>query len=330
MRGERITEARLKQGGASAASAVFQDVCALLNIPEAERSDATKNIKVHCVYKGTNVPDAPLHSQQAVTYEWFVDEHGPFEYKTYVNKTVDHPSLHHLCASMIGPNACTWQLALTVNRILHGKKTCPKMHAPRQVKATLIWRLLPQHVAKQRTLPFLARVAAEDQIHCHALAFAKMHEGPYETVELSDEAGCKAEHLKLAHVSGTKWVVHPGTSLSTSLMFITDIPKEAKSPPHKRSKAKSEPVVVEKMKPIENGEALSKLFAVAHLFAEVKRASIEERVVDVNAAHALFDKSPQHKGNPKQVFVLWSAASSGCVEEHVNEVAFKTLFHKQL
>ena len=99
---------------------------------------------------------------------------------------------------------------------------------------------------------------------------------------------------------------------------------------HKRSKAKSEPVVVEKMKPIENGEALSKLFAVAHLFAEVKRASIEERVVDVNAAHALFDKSPQHKGNPKQVFVLWSAASSGCVEEHVNEVAFKTLFHKQL
>ena len=102
MRGERISEARLKEGGASAASAVFQDVCTLLNIPEAERSAAARNIKVRCVYKGTTVPDAPLHSQQAVTYEWFVGEHGPFEYKTNVNRTVDAPSLHHLPTSMIG------------------------------------------------------------------------------------------------------------------------------------------------------------------------------------------------------------------------------------
>ena len=203
------------------------------------------------------------------------------------------------------------------------------MHAPRQIKATLIWRLLPQQLAKQRTLPFLAKLPAEDQIHCHALAIAKMHEGPYETVELSDEAGHSAEHLKLAHVSGTKWVVHPGTSLMTSLLFITDIPNKAKSPPHKRSKTQKEPASVEKLQPIENGEALSKLFAVAHLFAEVKRASIEEREVDADVAHALFDKSPQHTKIPKQVFVLWSATSSGCVEEHAHEVAFKTFVHKR-
>ena len=221
-------------------------------------------------------------------------------------------------------------LALTVNRILHGKSTHPKMHAPRQVKVKLIWRLLPQQVSKHRTLSFLARVAAEDQIHCHALAIAKMHEGPYETVELSDEAGNKTEHLKLAHVSGTKWVVHPGTSLVTSLLFITNIPSKAKSPPRKRSKVEGEPVGVAKIQPIENGEALSKLFAVAHLLAEVKRASIEEREVDADIAHALFDKSPQLTKIPKQVFVLWNAASSGCVEERVNEVAFKNLFHKHL
>ena len=102
MGGERITEARLKEGGASAASAVFQDVCTLLDIAEAERADAARDIKVRCVYKGTSVPDAPLHSQQAVTYEWLVDGSDPFEYKTTVNRTVDPPSLHHRCASMIG------------------------------------------------------------------------------------------------------------------------------------------------------------------------------------------------------------------------------------
>ena len=95
MRGGRITEARLKEGGASAASAVFQDVCALLNIPEAESTAVSKHIKVRCVYKGTSVPDAPLHSQQAVIYEWFVDEHGPFEHKINVNRTVEPQSLHH-------------------------------------------------------------------------------------------------------------------------------------------------------------------------------------------------------------------------------------------
>ena len=204
------------------------------------------------------------------------------------------------------------------------------MHAPRQIKTTLIWRLLPQQVAKQRTLPFLARVAVEDQIQCHGLAIAKKHEGPYETIELSDEAGHKAEHLKLAHVSGTKWVIHPGTLLVTSLLYITNIPNEAKGPPQKRSKAQSKPAIIEKIAPIENGEALSKLFAVAHFLAEVKRASIEEREVDADVAHALFDKSPEHTKIPKQVFVLWNAANSGCVEERVNEIAFKTLFRKRL
>ena len=95
MRGEKITEARLKEGGAVAASTVFQDVCALLNIQEAERPAVARNIKVCCVYKGTSVPDAPLHSQQAVIYEWFVDEHGPFEHKIHVNRTVELQSLHH-------------------------------------------------------------------------------------------------------------------------------------------------------------------------------------------------------------------------------------------
>ena len=183
-------------------------------------------------------------------------------------------------------------------------------------------------VAKQRSLPFLARLAADVKITCHALAVAKKHEGSYETVVLSGGNGNRgAEHLKLVHVSGQKWVVHPGHTLSTSLLFITEIADESGSSQSKRHKS-SKAVMVDKIEPIKNGEALSKLFAVAHHIAEVKRANIEKREIDIKVAHALFDRSLPQK-IPKQVFVLWSAAGSGA-EERVNEVAFNKLFHKRI
>ena len=86
---ERITHSRLRDGGESAARVVFADVCTMLNLSEAERSAAAEKIKVSCAYKGTTVQDAPLHSQQAITYEWSVNDSGPFEHKSCVNKTVD-------------------------------------------------------------------------------------------------------------------------------------------------------------------------------------------------------------------------------------------------
>ena len=91
---ERITQGRLRDGGEAAASAVFADVCAVLNLSEAEGVATAAKVKVICSYQGTSVPDAPLHSQQAITFEWFVNDLGPFEHKTYVNKTVEQ-SLHH-------------------------------------------------------------------------------------------------------------------------------------------------------------------------------------------------------------------------------------------
>ena len=73
----------------------------------------------------------------------------------------------------------------------------------------------------------MAQLAPGKTIHCHALAVAKKHDGSYETVVLStDDDKSRVEHLKLAHVSGQKWVVHPGTSLSPSLLFVTEIPEE--------------------------------------------------------------------------------------------------------
>ena len=81
-------------GGESAARAVFADVCAVLDLSQTERSAAAGKIKLRCSYKGTTAPDAPLRSQQSVTYEWFVNEDGPFEQKTHVHRTVEQ-SLHH-------------------------------------------------------------------------------------------------------------------------------------------------------------------------------------------------------------------------------------------
>ena len=109
MRGERITHSRLRDGGESAARAVFADVCAMLNLSEGERLAAAEKIKVSCVYKGTAIPDAPLHSQQAITYEWLVNDSGPFEHKSCVNKTVDiqvcttlsHFLVHAACAPLM-------------------------------------------------------------------------------------------------------------------------------------------------------------------------------------------------------------------------------------
>ena len=217
---------------------------------------------------------------------------------------------------------------MKVNRILHGKSNCPKMHAPRQVKMTLIWYLLPHLVPKQRSLPVIAQLAPEKTIHCHALAVAKKREGSYETVALStDKGNRRVEHLKLAHVSGEKWVVHPGTSLSPSLLFVTVIPEECSQ--SKRRKSSSKPVIVDKIEPIKEGEALSKLFAVANHIAEVQRAEIENREVDIEVAHALFDKSLPQTKIPKKVFVLWKAIGSGS-KEHVSEVVFKTLFHRRV
>ena len=107
---------------------------------------------------------------------------------------------------------------------------------------------------------------------------------------------------------------------------MTVIPEECSQ--SKRRKSSSKPVIVDKIEPIKEGEALSKLFAVANHIAEVQRAEIENREVDIEVAHALFDKSlPQTI--PKKVFVLWKAIGSGS-KEHVSEVVFKTLFHRRV
>ena len=93
--GGEITQGRLQEGGHAAVSFLFKYVCNLLHLTDEERSAATEKVKVLCSYKGTTVPDAKLHSQQSVTFEWFVNDSGPFVQTTCVNRTAEQ-SLQHL------------------------------------------------------------------------------------------------------------------------------------------------------------------------------------------------------------------------------------------
>ena len=127
---ERITQGRLRDGGESAARVVFADVCTMLNLSAAERLAAAEKIKVSCVYKGTAIPDAPLHSQQAIAYEWLVKESGPFEHKSCVNKTVDiqvcttlsHFLVHAACA----PFMHTYLKFASPNGFCMGRERVPR------------------------------------------------------------------------------------------------------------------------------------------------------------------------------------------------------------
>ena len=53
-------------------------------------------------------------------------------------------------------------------------------------------------------------------------------------------------------------------------------------------------------------EKLDKLMAIAHLRAEMAKADMEARAVDLDAAEELFNKNPlTWSCRPKEVFVLW-------------------------
>ena len=169
----------------------------------------------------------------------------------------------------------------------------------------------------------MLKVANGTQIRCRGLALAKEHVAQYETTFLNVKYK-RAEHVKLARISGKKWLVHPGTVLSTAEIFNTVVEEE----PCKKNKNP----IVERIEPIPRCELRSKLFAVASFQAEVLRTKEERRAVDTGVADALFDKdSSKWTRLPKQVFVLWSSQSSESTEEHhATEVMFSTLFKGRL
>ena len=283
--GKLITNERLSHAGHNAAESVLRDHQNMLKL------SGTKTT-LQCKYIGTVNEDEQLRTTTKIKFHWIVgeDTSAPLEQTTFPSK------------------------------ILHCN---PKPRAPKQLKVRLVCQLLPEAIAERRLLPGMQRVADGTRICCRSLALAKHHDAEYETTFLSMR-NKRVEHVKLAHVSGKQWLVHPGTVLSTSEIFATTI----EDPAVKNKKD----VIVERMEAIPKCEQRSKLFAVACFQAESLRAKTELRAIDTVIGEQMFDKDTlKWTRLPKQVFVLWSSITSDGIEEHhAEEVMSSTLFNARL
>ena len=234
----------------------------------------------------------PLRSNTQIVFHWTVgdDTTNPFEQRTLAGK------------------------------LLHCD---PKPQAPRQLKNHLLCSLLPEAIVERRLVPAMLKVANGTQIRCRGLALAKDHVAQYETTFLNVKYK-RAEQVKLSRISGKKWLVHPGTVLSTAEIFSAAVEEE----PGKKNRHP----IVERIESIPRCELRSKLFTMASFQAEFLRAKEERRAVDTGVADALFDKdSSKWTRLPKQVFVLWNTMSSEGGEEHyATEVMFSTLWNGRL
>ena len=132
--------------------------------------------------------DAPLRSTTKLVYIWQVEGAEPMEHRTL---------------------AC---------KMLH---CVGKSNVPRPLKVPLLCSILPHAIEERRLVPAMHQYNRE-QIHCHGLAVALDHEGTYDTTILNVR-GKRVEHLKLAQISGNRWLVHPGTLLTPSEIFPTTI-----------------------------------------------------------------------------------------------------------
>ena len=231
--GKLITNERLSHAGHHAAGSVLRDHQNMLKL------SGTKTT-LQCKYIGTVNEDEQLRTTTQVKFHWIVgeDTSAPLEQTTFPGK------------------------------ILHCN---PKPKAPRQLKVRLVCQLLPEAIADRRLVPAMQKVADGTQIRCRSLALAKDHDAEYETTFLSMR-NKRVEHVKLAHVSGKKWLVHPGTVLSISEIFAATI----EEPTVKKKKD----VIAEHLEAIPKCEQLSKLFAVACFQAESLRAKTESRAMD--------------------------------------------------
>ena len=132
------------------------------------------------------------------------------------------------------------------------------------------------------------------------------------------------QHVKLAHISGDEWLVHPGRVLSVAEMF----PIALKEEPTTSGKRKQPGTVI--MEPMPECELRNKLFAVANFRAELSRAKAEGRDIVKENAHALFETDlSKVERLPKQVFVLWSAMTPEGRLEHASDVMVSSLYQKR-
>ena len=143
--------------------------------------------------------------------------------------------------------------------------------------------LLPGAVTEHKLVPAMRDY---HDATCRAVAIARPFTDKYNTTYIMKEDGRKVEHLLCANISGDSWLVHPGKNMLNPA-FLSK--QELKSGAKRKRTSASPPLPLEPIMPC---AALDKLMSVAHHQAEVERAKLEGRNVDLDVADALFDKDP--------------------------------------
>ena len=177
-----------------------------------------------------------------------------------------------------------------------GKSLHAELSVPTELKIPLLCACLPAKIMRHRLVPAMN---AHSEAECRCIAIAKQANTDVRTTFIT-MCGRRVEHIMCAHVADDVWLCHPGGLLSprdlvkVNVDATTGVKKARMAAPTHR---------LEFMAP---SEKLDKLMAIAQLRAEVARADVEARAVDLDAAEELFNKNPlTWSCRPKEVFVLW-------------------------
>ena len=177
-----------------------------------------------------------------------------------------------------------------------GKSLHAKLSVPTELKIPLLCVCLPAKLMRHRLVPAMN---AHNEVECRGIAIARQANTDVRTTFIT-MCGRRVEHIMCAHVVEDVWLCHPGGLLSprdlvkVNVDATTGVKKARMAAPTHR---------LEFTAP---SEKLDKLLAIAHLRAEMAKADMEARAVDLDAAEELFNKNPlTWSCRPKEVFIIW-------------------------
>ena len=240
-----------------------------------------------CQYLGTAEEGAPLVCLTRVKFLW--NFHG------------------ELCEGSV-------EHEIHAARALHVASGKVGLKLPSVGKLPLRVAVLPSVIIQKKLVPGMSKY---EQAKVHGIAIAKENTCEPEKAFVV-LCGSRQEVLKVAHVSGSTWLCHPGGVLNPNgvvQLDLTDepVPKQPRGP-------------IYRLPNIQQGDVLQKLYAVGHFKAEVARATMEGRSIDLQVAcDKLNGDVFTWKGLPKNVFVIWPHGSSERLTYEVAELPYKSI-----
>jgi len=170
------------------------------------------------------------------------------------------------------------------------------LQVPWQTKVPLLAACLPAAIASRRLLPAMQK---HDEVRCHALGIPKERDD-FEIAFVSKN-GRRAEVILCAHITKNTWWCHFGGAPSINALEKLEVPT---GPPQKQPRLNGP---VHRLQPIV-GKALHQVLAVAHFRAEVAKAELEGRLVNLDVAEDRIETNAfaWEDKKPKHLLVSWS------------------------